>query len=155
MEGDKYNFVDHLPKIITPVITQEVDVTIANRSKAGWNSYPLVQKTVEGAFNWFAGIRTGIRGDYIFGPKSFTKEVATYIPDYNVDDFGATLIYPISRAVSEGKRVIMVEVPGNAPEDYMKKYGGGFTPIKHLAWRLLQNKGNLKGLSDGLKKGKR
>jgi hypothetical protein len=149
MEGDKNSFVPYISSLAEPIFTGKSDLAVATRSRDGFHAFPKVQQIWEGLFNWYAGLRTGFKKDWIYGPKVFTQETAKLMLDYKDDDWGV-IIHPIAASLKRHNQVVGVEVPGFPQEDYMKKYED-VNFLKHFAWRMLQFRTNVKGLHSGLR----
>jgi len=145
LEGDKFDFPSHIPALVTPLLEGRIELNVATRSRSGRASFPRVQRFVESAFDRFVERRTGVRTDCLYGPRAYSASAAARFAEYPGDDWGV-LVYPMIAAFAEGRGYGTLEVPGAPPPDYMQKYDPLMRPAPaHLAWRLLQNRGNWRG----------
>lgn len=147
MEGDKLSFPDSLEALAAPILTGGADVTLATRSPAGWREFPAVQRAVESLVNRAISRTTGLRTDYLYGPRAFSLEAASLFSEYPADDWGV-MMYPVVAAIARGMRCVPVEVPGAPQPRYMEKYDRLMRPAPaHFLWRSLQNAGILRATS--------
>ncbi len=138
-EGDKPEFVQYIDAVVDPLLKDTADVTVATRSREGWNDFPLIQKCLEGLANIPVRRAVGMRADFMYGPRAFTPETAALFENYPKDDWGV-LTYPVVAAARRNYKIVTVEVPGFPQHGYMEKY----TPMMkllpvHILWRLMQN----------------
>ncbi len=138
-EGDKPEFVEYIDLVTAPLLKDKADVTLAARSREGWNDFPLIQKCLEGLANIPVRRAVGIRADFMYGPRAFTPETAALFEHYPKNDWGV-LTYPVVAAAKRNYRIMPVEVPGFPQHGYMEKYTPmmKILPVQAL-WRLMQN----------------
>ena len=157
-EGDKTNMADLVDVLVDPIITGTADITVASRTKESFKKYPWPQKFFERRFNRAASRELGFEEDvdFVYGPKAYGNGLEGNLLEDFHSDFG-TLIYGIARGVADSKMVQAVEVDGSPAADYLDKYGGNFDGVlgtaRHVYWRRMQNKGNFRGLKEGLADG--
>jgi hypothetical protein len=145
MEGDKFSFVPQVGAMAAPILSGRADATLAVRSARGFSQFPRVQRLVEWGVNRYIASQTGVRTDYLYGPRAFTPEVASLVREYREDDWGV-MTYPVIAAIARGYRFEAVEVPGEPQPAYMQKYDAIMrSPPAHLLWRSIQNIGIVRG----------
>lgn len=139
MEGDKYNFVPEILKVIDPILSGSADVVIPERSQSGFKQYPLTQRFWENLANSYVDYITGSKIDRMYGPRAWSSECAMFFANSGINDFSA-LTYSVVRAELEGKRVLPLEVPGFPQDKYMLKYPLLMRlPGMHFLYRAMQN----------------
>jgi len=138
-EGDKWTFMENIPKLALPIINGEADLTIAVRSEEGFSYFPFAQRVMEGYANKKVSKITGIKTDYMYGPRAFSSSTLRWFNNYPSDDWGA-LTYGVVAPILRGKKMVPVKVTGLPQPDYMKKYDPVMRiPFGHFYWRLMQN----------------
>jgi hypothetical protein len=141
MEGDKFSFVPQVGAMAAPILGGRADATLAVRSARGFSQFPRVQRLVEWGVNRYIGSQTGVRTDYLYGPRAFSPEVASLVREYRADDWGV-MTYPVIAAIARGYRFEAVEVSGEPQPAYMQKYDAIMRSAPgHLIWRSIQNIG--------------
>jgi len=151
MEGDKFSFVPQVGAMAEPILSGQADATLAVRSPRGFSQFPRVQQLVEWGVNRYIGSQTGIRTDYLYGPRAFSPEVASLVREYRKDDWGV-MTYPVIAAIARGYRFEPVEVSGEPQPAYMQKYDAIMrSPAGHLIWRSIQNIGIIRAARAALR----
>jgi len=138
MEGDKHTFVPDVAKMVAPILKGTADLSLAVRSPEGFARFPRVQQRVERNVNRYISRLTGIRTDYLYGPRAFSPGVVPFFQEYPQNDWGV-IMYPLVAGIARGYRLATVEVPGYPQPGYMQKYDLIMrSPPAHLAWRTIQ-----------------
>jgi len=80
-EPDKLAFVSrHLHRFLASASdAPDVGLVLAARSDASFATYPPTQRYVESVVNELCGARTGVRGDYSYGPFIMTRRLARHV----------------------------------------------------------------------------
>lgn len=151
MEGDKYTFVPHIQQVASPIVSREYAFSLAARSPEGFAQFPWVQRILEDKANNVVQGATGVKTDYMYGPRAFNSSMVRYFAEYPKDDWGV-FTYPVVRAARDGHRVTGVTVPGAPQPGYMDKYSAlmRFPPVQ-LIWRFMQNIPHIQATKQAIK----
>ena len=71
LEAEKDDMVRWIPTLVAPIIDNDADVVVAERSITSWNSYPALQATTESQGNIGLRDATGLDVDIFVGPGAF------------------------------------------------------------------------------------
>lgn len=109
---EKPFIIEHIPKIIRPIVETEASAVIAKRSPAAFTTWPAFQAESEQAANAVYNEVTGRRSDPMFGPVAFYASLADAFinsrpEEYGVPPFAAGYLqhFGIIEIIAEGYRV--------------------------------------------------
>lgn len=120
MEPEKAPYIPEIAKTVRPIVNGSADMVVPKRKSL--KSYPSMQQSLERAGNLLWEKLTGLDLDVCFGPKAWRRELSSYFLDYGGEygDAWGIIFIPVMDAISDGKRVISVEVDYTHPPEQTK-----------------------------------
>ncbi len=116
-EPEKLGYIQYISKTARPILENRAD--IVSPSRTSLSSYPLFQQYTETLGNMFWEKMTGIKLDMWFGPQTFSKDcLRYYLGETSLEKdnpFDYVNLIPILNALSEGRRVIRVDIDYEHP----------------------------------------
>ena len=120
-EPNKHSlFWPQIPKLTEPIEEGDADLTFACRDAESMETYPFNRKIAEKIFNMAASHETGVYGDYVYGTKAFTLDIAPIFDDFyetHKKDNWVQLMGPVFRAMRNEHMAEMVTVHAPALEE--------------------------------------
>lgn len=142
-EPDKYDwFLEGLERAIE-MHSDEKSLGVIARTPRGFKTFPEHQQLWEGRLNKIISGNTGVKGDYIYGPKIFPVSLGYEFGKVNEDLGWGGMMFLVGRAYNLGLPIKMIYTASDCPLDQRNEDNENY--------RKRQFGGNVKGFNMGLK----
>ncbi len=92
------------------------DCLAIGRTEGSFRTFPEFMQRTEGLMNKFIGRVTGLKGDFIYGPKFFSKRLVDELGKLDVDVGWGTLQYLVGRALGSDMSIDTIFTGADCPE---------------------------------------
>lgn len=135
-EPEKLPLIEHLPKIVQPLLDDEADISIPGRMSL--DSYPIMQQDIEKFANAYWAKLTNLEIDMWFGARAWKREVSSYLLNYRGEygDRWEVTFVPFLRAWFKGKKITEVKIDYTHPKEQTAIEEGNLDFFKKRAEQL-------------------
>lgn len=139
MEPEKWTLVQSLDAIMWPVVRDQYDLVVPERSQISLSSYPPEQQHAEMLGNLAFQYLTGKHLDAWFGPFAMNQKALKYFLEYDGEygDKWDSIFIPRLRIIKDGLRVASVLVDYVHPKEQTKEETGNLAFLVKRIEQLL------------------